>query len=198
MVIGVDGVDLHQRPAILSSYCSALGCARWSLFTLLFFVFLFPWCACALSCLLFYPDHSLFICLLSNHFNTRVFLNLTFAPAYPVSLISCWHGLCSCCISVHFTGLIPFISLFIVVWTCALSWWSSSVIYPLATMDWSMTPKSAWLWLCLWIIPCTFAGLDWSLGADLLMTTHLSCALYLSCLGSWQPTVILLFSLKTQ
>ncbi len=91
-----------------------------------------------------------------NHFNTIVFVNLTLAPAYPVSLVSCWHGLFSCCISVHFTGLIPFISRFIVVWTCALSWWSSSVIYPLATMDWSMVPKSAWLWLCLWIIPCTF------------------------------------------
>ncbi len=109
-----------------------------------------------------------------NHFNTIVFVNLTFAPAYPVSLVSCWHGLFSCCISVHFTGLIPFISLFIVAWTCALSWWSSSVIYTLATMDQSL-PDFDFVSESFLVL---FAGLDWSLGADLRMTTHSSCALY--------------------
>lgn len=50
-----------------------------------------------------------------NHFSARVFVNHTFVAAHPVSLISCLYGLFSCCISVHFTGLIPFIGLFIVV-----------------------------------------------------------------------------------
>ncbi len=146
------GVDLHQRPAIFNSYCSALGCARWSLFTLLFFVFLFPWCACALSCLLFYPDHSLSICLLSESLQYH-----SVCEPYLCSCLSC---------QSHFLLAWSVLMLYL----CPLHW--IDPIYQPVHRGLNLRfvlmmfvcdlhscfhgPKSAWLWLCLWIIPCTF------------------------------------------